>query len=236
MKRFLLFAIMFFALCLNLSAEAQFAMGETQTDTSLPVTLSSFTTISEDGTVTLLWRTETEVGNVGFSIYRSEEEHGNYVKVAFVSGAGNSGMPIDYQFSDKKAEAGKTYFYYLEDIDIAGEKCKSRIIKAVVPPARFVPGAFRLLQNYPNPFNPETWIPYQLAKNAFVTIRIYNVFGELINTLSLGEKEAGFYINKDEAAYWDGMTGVSEPIASGVYFYNVKAGEFSATRRMLIIK
>ena len=93
-----------------------------------------------------------------------------------------------------------------------------------------------MLQNYPHPFNPETWIPYQLAKNAFVTIKIYNVFGELINALSLGEKEAGFYINKDEAAYWDGMTGVSEPIASGVYFYNIKAGEFSATRRMLIIK
>ena len=98
-----------------------------------------------------------------------------------------------------------------------------------------MPGAFRLLQNSPTPFNPETWIPYQLAKNAFVTIRIYNAFGQLIKTISLGEKEAGFYTNKNETAYWDGMTGVSEPIASGVYFYNIKAGEFSATRRMLII-
>ncbi len=236
MKRFLLFAIMFFALCLNFSAEAQFAMGESSGDTSLPVTLSSFTAKVLDGEVTLRWRTETEVGNVGFSIYRSEEKDGKYTKVAFVKGAGNSGMPIDYKFTDKKAEAGKTYFYYLEDIDIAGSRNKSFLIKVVVPPARLVPDAFRLLQNYPNPFNPETWIPYQLAKNAFVTIRIYNAFGQLIKTISLGEKEAGFYTNKNETAYWDGMTGAGEPVASGVYFYNIKAGEFFATRRMLIVK
>jgi len=65
-------------------------------------------------------------------------------------------MSREYQFADKKAEAGKPYFYYLEDIDIAGERNRSKIIKVVVPPAKLIPSAFRLLQNYPNPFNPDT--------------------------------------------------------------------------------
>jgi len=246
MKSVFLSAIMVFVLGLSFSAEAQFDFGQTQTETSLPVTLSSFTANAKNGEVTFRWRTETEVGNAGFSIYRSEEKDGKYIKVAFVKGAGNSGMPIDYKFTDKKAEAGKTYFYFLEDIDLAGEKSKSRIIKVVVPPAQTelqldkpalpIPKVFRLLQNYPNPFNPETWIPYQLAKNAFVTVSIYNAFGQLIKTISLGEKEAGFYINKNKAAYWDGRNSAGEPIVSGVYFYNIKAGEFFATRRMVIVK
>ena len=95
MKRFLLFTVAFFALGLSFSAQAQFSMGETPGDVSLPVTLSSFTAISEGGTVTLLLRTETEVNNLGFSIYRSEEKDGNYTKIAFVNGAGSTAMPTD---------------------------------------------------------------------------------------------------------------------------------------------
>ena len=206
---------------------------------SLPVTLSSFTAQAEGGKVILLWRTETEVDNVGFSILRSESRDGKWVEITFVKGAGNRGMPKDYQFQDVSIEAGKTYYYFLEDIDIFGEKERHNIIKVVVPPAkpaRLIPQTFSLLQNFPNPFNPETWIPYQLVEDSEVTISIYNVFGEFIQTLSLGEKEAGFYTNKDEAAYWDGRNISGEPIASGVYFYNIKAGEFFATKRMVIVK
>jgi len=143
-------------------------------DTTLPVELSSFTaTASVDG-VTLKWRSETEVGNVGFSIYRSETKKGNYTKLGFVSGVGNSAMPIDYEFTDKSAELGNTYYYYLEDIDIEGNRDSSDIIQVVVP-AKSIPKETRLWQNYPNPFNPETWIPYNLSKDAEVLIRIYNV-------------------------------------------------------------
>ena len=176
-------------------------------DGSLPVELSLLTaTASADG-VTIRWRTETEVGNIGFRIYRSEEKDGNYTKIAFVDGAGNSAMPIDYQFTDANVEPGKTYFYYLEDIDIAGEKSSSEIIKVVVPPAKPaepIPKEFRLLQNYPNPFNPETWLPYELAADATVTIRIYDVNGQLVRQLDLGKQKAGRYVDKEKAAYWDG--------------------------------
>jgi hypothetical protein len=93
-----------------------------------------------------------------------------------------------------------------------------------------------LLTNYPNPFNPETWIPYQLAQTAEVTISIYNAKGQLIRTLNLGVKPAGMYITQDKAAYWDGMDKNGEEVASGLYFYTLKAGRFQATRKMLVIK
>jgi len=208
-------------------------------DGSLPVELSLLTaTASADGVI-IRWRTETEVNNIGFRVYRSEEKDGNYTRIAFVSGAGNSAMPIDYQFTDKGVEAGKTYFYYLEDIDIAGEKSRFEIIKVVVPsakPVETIPKEFRLLQNYPNPFNPETWLPYELAADATITIRIYNVNGQLVRQFSLGKQKAGRYVDKRKAAYWDGKDQTGKAVTSGLYFYTLKAGDFQATRRMVIVK
>ena len=93
-----------------------------------------------------------------------------------------------------------------------------------------------LLHNYPNPFNPETWIPYQLAKPANVTLHIYAVNGTLVRRLSLGHQAAGMYQNRSRAAYWDGRNALGEPVASGVYFYTLTAGDFTATRKMLIRK
>ncbi len=93
-----------------------------------------------------------------------------------------------------------------------------------------------LLANFPNPFNPETWIPYQLAKSADVTLHIYTVNGTLVRTLALGHQAAGMYQNRSGAAYWDGRNAFGEPVASGVYFYTLTAGDFTATRKMLIRK
>ncbi len=93
-----------------------------------------------------------------------------------------------------------------------------------------------LLVNFPNPFNPETWIPYQLAKPAEVTITIYAVDGQVVRTLALGHQPAGMYQSRSRAAYWDGRNAFGEPVASGVYFYTFTAGDFTATRKMLIRK
>ena len=93
-----------------------------------------------------------------------------------------------------------------------------------------------LLPNYPNPFNPETWIPYQLVKPEEVIIFIYAADGKLIRTLALGPQNAGIYQNRSRAAYWDGRNAVGEPVASGVYFYTLTTGDFTATRKMLIRK
>lgn len=102
--------------------------------------------------------------------------------------------------------------------------------------ALFVPEQTALLHNYPNPFNPETWIPYQLAEPAEVTLDIYATNGVLVRRLALGYQPAGIYQYRSRAAYWDGKNEVGESVASGVYFYTLTAGDFSATRKMLILK
>ena len=102
--------------------------------------------------------------------------------------------------------------------------------------ASLLPEKTALLTNYPNPFNPETWIPYHLAEPADVKVRIYAADGALVRTLALGHQVAGIYESRARAAYWDGKNELGEPVASGVYFYTLTAGDFTATRKMLIRK
>ena len=102
--------------------------------------------------------------------------------------------------------------------------------------ALLIPKETTLLANYPNPFNPETWIPYQLANPTDVSVRIYSVNGSLVRHLSLGHQAAGMYRSRSRAAYWDGRNEFGESVASGVYFYTLTAGDFTATRKMLIRK
>ena len=99
-----------------------------------------------------------------------------------------------------------------------------------------VPKKTMLLANYPNPFNPETWIPYQLAKPAAVNLTIYAANGSVVRTLALGHQAAGIYQGRGRAAYWDGKNEIGESAASGIYFYTFTAGDFTATRKMLLMK
>ena len=119
--------------------------------------------------------------------------------------------------------------------DPAGIAALERLLAALIhveaPPKETV-----LLANYPNPFNPETWIPYQLSETAEVTVTLHASDGKLVRTLDLGQVPAGVYSEKDRAAYWDGQNEQGEPVASGVYFYTLTAGDFSATRKMVIRK
>ena len=102
--------------------------------------------------------------------------------------------------------------------------------------ASLIPEETALLRNYPNPFNPETWIPYQLAEPAEVTLTIYDMNGEMVRRLALGHQTAGMYRSRSRAIYWDGRNHLGESVASGLYFYSLTAGDFTATRRMLILK
>ena len=102
--------------------------------------------------------------------------------------------------------------------------------------AALTPKETALLPNYPNPFNPETWIPYQLATPASVTLTIYAANGVVVRTLAVGHQSAGIYQSRNRAAYWDGRNAQGEPVASGVYFYTLSAGDFTATRKMVIRK
>ena len=98
------------------------------------------------------------------------------------------------------------------------------------------PDETQLLANYPNPFNPETWIPYQLAKPADVILTIYTADGKVVRTLALGHQRAGTYQSRSRAVYWDGKNEGGEWVASGIYFYTLTAGDFTATRKMIIRK
>jgi hypothetical protein len=99
-----------------------------------------------------------------------------------------------------------------------------------------IPKENRLLPSYPNPGNPETWIPYRLASDASVTLTLYDTTGRMIRTIKIGHQRAGVYESKDKAIYWDGRNDFGERVASGVYFYTLTAKEFTATRKMLILK
>ncbi|MDE0506121.1 MAG: T9SS type A sorting domain-containing protein, partial [Candidatus Poribacteria bacterium] len=106
--------------------------------------------------------------------------------------------------------------------------------KLLPPPTNLTPLESALLPNYPNPFNPETWIPYQLKKPADVTLAIYDLKGRAVRSLTVGHQPAGMYQNTHSAAYWDGRNELGEPVANGVYFYTLSAGDFTATRKMLV--
>ena len=98
------------------------------------------------------------------------------------------------------------------------------------------PEKTQLFANYPNPFNPETWIPYELATDTHVRITIYNTQGVVIRTLQLGHQSAGYYTDRDRAAYWDGRNALGERVASGLYFYQLETDEMSSMRKMVILK
>ena len=99
-----------------------------------------------------------------------------------------------------------------------------------------IPESTALLPNYPNPFNPETWIPYHLATDADVALTIHDIHGRVVRVLDFGHQPAGIYQSRARAAYWDGKNELGEPVASGLYFYTLTAGDFTATRKLLIAK
>ena len=119
---------------------------------------------------------------------------------------------------------------------VTAEDVKQSLIQLPELVAYEIPAETELLHNYPNPFNPETWIPYRLAEDAFVTLTIYDQTGQVVRTIDVGYQIASVYESRSKAIYWDGRNGLGETVASGVYFYHLSAGDYSATRKMLILK
>jgi hypothetical protein len=184
--------------------------GLTIPDIMLPVELSAFSAAfnRETSQILLKWRTESELNNLGFDVYRSENIDGKFVKInpAHIKGAGTDSTSHDYKFIDESTVVGKTYYYYIESISFSGEREKSPTIKVIIDASGKVrvtnlirPTASALLQNFPNPFNPETWIPFHLAEDADVTLRIFDIRGKEIRTIHLGQRSAGYYDSKGQA-------------------------------------
>ncbi len=186
----------------------------------LPVELTSFTAAIVEKGVLLNWKTATEVNNYGFEILRSAQNY-NWENIGFVQGHGNSNSPKKYSFEDDNPPGGKVQ-YRLKQIDTDGQFEYSDVIEIVVG----APIKFELFQNYPNPFNPATIISYSIPEATFVKINVYNILGERVAQLVNGFKEAGEYNIHFDAGN----------LQSGIYVYQITAGDFKQVRKMMFIK
>jgi len=221
-------------------------------DTTPPV-ISSVT-----ATPNLLWPPNHQLVTVTVSVTASDDS-GSPVTNQIVSvtsnepddGLGDGDTPNDIQNINEltvqlRAErsgkgTGRIYTITVSSTDACGNTATATV--AVTVPKNqgkgapgLVPAATALSRNYPNPFNPETWIPFALASDTDVTIKIFDVRGKLVRRLDLGSKEAGFYMEHSKAAYWDGRNDAGEQVSSGVYFYTLEADTFTATRKMVIAR
>jgi hypothetical protein len=199
------------------------------TDHSIPVTLSSFTAVSRGGAIEVSWTSQTEVNALAYQLLRSGEAEGQYAEVYRCDAAGNSESPRDYRYLDSDVEMDRTYYYQLVDVDNQGSKTYHGPVFAAAGAS--VPGAYGLLPNYPNPFNPSTAIGYEIPEAGNVTLTIYNVLGQELRTLVNAHQEAGTY-----TVMWDSKDAAGHSLNSGVYFYTLKAGDFSQTRKMVLMR
>jgi len=199
-------------------------------DYVVPVELVSFTARVAEAGVLLSWSTASETENLGFEIYRSTQEAGDYAKATpeMIPGAGTSAEQHDYQWLDADIEAGKTYYYKLADIDFDGNRTFHGPVSAACEP---LPEDFQLSQNFPNPFNPRTVIRYQLPEASDVKLVIYNTAGQLVRTLATGKMAAGKY-----SVTWDATDDRGARVASGVYLYRLQAGDYVSQKKLLLMK
>lgn len=203
-------------------------------DSSLPVQLSSFTAAAGEGMVILAWKTESEVNNLGFNIYRSMSENADYQKInsEMIVGAGNSTSAHNYSYQDENIESMGTYYYKLEGIDLDGtRKYNGPISVEVTALTPQIPSDYFLSQNFPNPFNPDTEIKYQIPETGLVDIGVYNLLGQKMATLVQKKLEAGYYSVK-----WAGKDDFGAKVGSGVYIIRIVTGKFTDYRKVLLLK
>ncbi len=186
----------------------------------LPVEFVSFTASVSGTVVNLNWKTATEINNSGFEVERQIND--KWSRVGFVEGHGTTTEPQSYSFTDNiQNVAAEKIYYRLKQVDFNGTFEYSDVIEVDV-----VPVEFALNQNYPNPFNPATKITYTLAQKSLVTLKVYDAIGNEVATLVNKQQEPGNYEIQFDASN----------LTSGVYYYRMNAGEFTAVKKMLLIK
>ena len=192
----------------------------------VPVELASFSgKVVERKGIELNWETTVEANNAGFNIFRKSSKDTEYEKINFRLIQPNETK--EYSYFDKDVKVGEYYKYKLEDVSLTGERVMHDPIEVfVVKPEKYV-----LSQNYPNPFNSSTYIRYQMPEQNHVSIRIYNLLGQEVITLADEIKEAGYH-----ALIWDGMDKRGNFVGSGIYYYRIKSGSFSQTKKMVLLK
>lgn len=191
-------------------------------DAPIPVELTSFNHTINGNNVTLIWNTATETNNYGFEIEkRNSEGNSTWTKIGFVQSSGNSTVPREYSFTDSKLKTG-SYSYRLRIVDLDGKFAYSNEINVEIES----PASFSLLQNYPNPFNPSTIIKYKTPVSGNISLIIYDVLGNEVETLVNEFKVAGEYEIEFSNAN----------LTSGVYYYQFRTPTFAETKKMMLLK
>ena len=185
-----------------------------------PVELNSFKALLNSNNVVLQWSTATETNNAGFEVEKMKDEN-EFTKIGYVPGYRTTTEIKNYQFEDANLITG-SYTYRLKQVDFNGSFTYSKLVNVDVT----IPVRFELKQNYPNPFNPSTVINYQLAVNSDVTLKVYDILGKEVTTLVDEYKPAGSY--KVEF--------ISSSLSTGIYFYQLRAGSFTETKKMVLMK
>jgi len=188
----------------------------------LPVELASFIAEINDNNAELKWSTSNELNNSGFEVERRDLKDQSFKKIGFLQGAGTISEMKNYSFTDKYLNTG-SYKYRLKQLDFNGNFTYFDLDQLV---SINIPNAFKLEQNYPNPFNPETIIRYQLTAEKNVSLRVYDNLGKEVYQLVKTIQKAGSYSVKFEG----------ENLPGGVYFYRLDAGDYTDTKRMILIK
>jgi len=199
---------------------------------SLPIELSLFTAVAAPGTgVRLAWQTLSEINDYGFEVQRSASAADGFASLpdGFVHGHGTTSVPQSYAFLDGAVPAG-TWYYRLKQVDLNGTLHYIEPVRVdlAVPSAPLgdIPATFALMQNHPNPFNPSTTIRFDLAEAGNVSLKVYNAMGQTVSELVGGPRAAGRY-----SVVWD-----ASGVASGVYFYRLVAGNYVATKKLVVLR
>lgn len=194
---------------------------------TLPVEFINFSasTQKESSKIILEWETATETNNRGFEIEKSFDKI-KFVTIGFITGSGTSSDVHSYFFADNTKSRGVS-FYRLKQVDFNGKYSFSNIIEVNLSPTEY-----SLSQNYPNPFNPSTVISWQLAASGFVSLKVYDVLGNEVAALVNEEKQPGSY-----KVFFDTQQKTNNTqLTSGVYFYQLRAGDFIQTKKMIVLK
>lgn len=201
-------------------------------DVPVPAELAAFGgSVTPQSQVVLTWAVPSQSNNLGWEVYRSVDNESFEQVGEMIAGEGTVNELRTYEFLDEALPMAEFVYYYLRQVDFDGSGARSQTIEVALSSAQALPTAMALMQNYPNPFNPETTIRFDLASEASVSVRIYDVTGQVVRTLVTGQLPAGSYTE-----LWDGRSDAGVRVGSGVYFFELQAGSFTSMKKMTLVQ